>query len=180
MVTCLACTHPRETAAAERAWRVQFFDKWTLSQLDAADYEEAPPAPEWVVRETAAREGAARHSDYERREALEGEMPGFAGIKHHISQDEMAVRRRNSVALEDGAGVSGGSGGLGGPFSMRRRSGKGGRSSQESGPAEGDGRSAAGSTGVAAVSAAEGSVVVDVGGAMHRRSRDLPAPPGDD
>lgn len=64
---------------------VQFFDKWTLSQLDAADYEEAPPAPEWVVQDAARREGAARRSEYEQREALETEMPGVIPIKHHVT-----------------------------------------------------------------------------------------------
>eukprot|EP00892_Ulva_mutabilis_P000726 jgi/Ulvmu1/10654/UM066_0035.1 len=143
----------------------KFFDKWTLSQLDAADYEEAPPAPQWVVKEAAAREGAARRSEYEQREALQGEMPGrLAGIKHHISEDEMVVRRRNSVALDDG-------GGGGGSFVMRRRSG--GRSSDSQDAAA---RGPGGSTGVAAVSGVAGAgetpVAVDLGGAMVRRARD--------
>lgn len=158
----------------DRVLVVQFFDKWTLSQLDAADYEEAPPAPAWVVEEAAAREGAARRSEYERREALEGEMPGFAGIKHHISEDEMVVRRRNSVALDDGAG---GSGGVAGAFPMRRRSGKGARGSRESHRSEAEGRSGESSTGVAAVSAAEGTVLVDVAEAVSRRSRELSVRP---
>lgn len=79
---------------------VQIFDKWTLSQLDAAEYEEAPPAPEWVVQEAAQREGARNRDAYEAREALESELPGFAGIKHHITAEEL-VRRRRSLALEE-------------------------------------------------------------------------------
>eukprot|EP00892_Ulva_mutabilis_P000727 jgi/Ulvmu1/10655/UM066_0036.1 len=76
------------------------FDKWTLSQLDAAEYEEAPPAPEWVVAEAAAREGAKEVDEHEQREALESELPGFAGIKHHLTAEEV-VRRRRSLALEE-------------------------------------------------------------------------------
>ena len=153
---------------------LQFFDKWTLSQLDAADYEEAPPAPEWVVREAAQREGAIRRSEYEQREALADEMPGV-GIKHHISQDEMAVRRRNSVVLDDGGG-GGGDVALG---AVRRRS-----ANAEAGAARDNGRGSGGaSSGVAAVSAAagqEGAVWVDVGPAVNRRSRELPERLGDE
>jgi boron transporter len=75
----------------------RLFDAWSLSQLDAAEYEEAPPAPEWVVRAAAAREGATAREEYEAREALDAEMPGHRGaIRHHISADEM--RRRSRLA----------------------------------------------------------------------------------
>lgn len=158
---------------------MQFFDKWTLSQLDAADYEEAPPAPDWVVQEAAQREGTSRRSEYETREALAGELPGFAGIKHHISEDEMMERRRNSVALEDGGGATAATGA--GVLSMRRRSSKAERSSREHGGRHGSGGTGGGgSSGVAAVSAVpaseEGTVRVDVAQALQRRSRELPDP----
>lgn len=32
-------------------------------------------------------------TEFEKREALEAEMPGFAGIKHHLTQDELSRRR---------------------------------------------------------------------------------------
>jgi hypothetical protein len=45
-------------------------------------------------------EEAQRHAgeriektETEKREALDTEMPGFAGIKHHITQDELSRRR---------------------------------------------------------------------------------------
>jgi hypothetical protein len=71
----------------------RLFDKWTLSQLDAAEYEEAPPAPHWVVAEAARAEGATQRTAAETREALEAEMPGYIGIKHHVTQEEVSRRR---------------------------------------------------------------------------------------
>ena len=52
------------------------------------------------MREAAAREGAKEQDQYEQREALESELPGFAGIKHHVTAEEL-VRRRRSLALEE-------------------------------------------------------------------------------
>ena len=34
----------------------RLFDRWSLSQLDSAEYEEAPPAPQWVIDEARRRE----------------------------------------------------------------------------------------------------------------------------
>ena len=88
----------------------RLFDAWTLSQLDAADYEEAPPAPEWVVREAAKREGGVSGFDAEcaEREALEHEMVGAraVAIRHHVSADEVR-QRRESLQRESSRGGAG-------------------------------------------------------------------------
>ena len=74
----------------------RLFDKWTLSQLDAAEYEEAPPAPQWVIDEANKCERRASQGDnayeayYAEREAIDSEMPGHAGIRHHVTAAEGA------------------------------------------------------------------------------------------
>jgi hypothetical protein len=68
----------------------KLFDAWTLSQLDATEYEAAPPAPGWVVRDAAARAAPAGAAEeyYEGRAALERELVGPTGTKRNITADE--------------------------------------------------------------------------------------------
>lgn len=58
-----------------------------------------------VIQEAQRRAGETiEKTEFEKREALEAEMPGFAGIKHHVTQDEVSRRRlslqQNSVREE--------------------------------------------------------------------------------
>lgn len=49
-----------------------------------------------VVDEAKRKAGEpVEQTEFEKREALEAEMPGYAGIKHHVTQDEITRRRHN-------------------------------------------------------------------------------------
>lgn len=69
-----------------------------------------------VVEEAQRRAGETlEKTQFEKREALEAEMPGYKGIKHHITQDEVSRRRlslhQNSIRVGDldlGTGVASG------------------------------------------------------------------------
>ena len=72
-----------------------------------AGYEEAPPAPQWVVDEARARERAAerdraQHEDrWAQREALSRELVGEMGIRHHLDEAEVSRRRESMRASLD-------------------------------------------------------------------------------
>ena len=72
-----------------------------------------------VVEEAKRKAGEpVEKTEFEKREALEAEMPGYAGIKHHVTQDEVTRRRLSfhQTSLQDGADLHMRSSAEGGSF----------------------------------------------------------------